>query len=165
MGSAVVYYSLQGNSALVAKTLADKLGARLVELREIKHRKMGPSIFMKAGFQASLGVKSKLEGQPWKDVDGCDELHLVTPIWASKPVPVMNTFLAECDFNGRAVTVYTVQADPAANATAAREVMANAVRKKGGAVKAARGLVGAGPGKGVNAELAREICEAMPNNL
>ena len=55
MSTAVVFYSATGNSALAAKALAEKLGAKLIELKEKKQRnlsKIGPA-FMGAGFQAS----------------------------------------------------------------------------------------------------------------
>ncbi len=159
MDAAVIYYSFQGNSALAAKALADKLGARLVELKEPKARSMGPGGFMLAGFQASFGVKSKLTGQPWQEVSGCGELHLITPIWASKPVPAMNRFLSKCDFSGKTVSLYAVMADPSAQAEKAWKVMASQVEKKGGKVKVTYGLVGAGPGKGVKEELAQKIFE------
>ncbi len=158
MNAAVVYYSFQGNVALAAKALAEKLGARLVELRESKSRSMGPGGFILAGFQASVGLKSKLADQPCQDVSGFGELHLITPIWASKPVPAMNRFLFDCDFSGKTVSLYAVMADPSAKAEKAWQVMAAQVEKKGGKVKATYGLVGAGPGKGVNEELAQNIC-------
>jgi flavodoxin len=158
MERAVVFYSAQGNSALAAKALAGKLGARLVELKESKPRVLDPMGFMKAGFQASMRVRSKLMGMPWQDVVGCSELHIITPIWAARPAPAVNAFLAKCDFKGKAVTLYTVQADPQANAEDARSAMAAAVKRLGGTVKAAHGLVGAAPGKGVNEELALRIC-------
>ncbi len=161
MEVAVVYYSLQGNAALAAKALAEKLGARLLELKETAPRSLGPGGFMKAGFQAMLGLKSKLQGQPWQDVTGCSELYLLSPVWASKAAPAMNRFLANCDFAGKAVSIYTVQADPVTDYVKARQAMASQVQRKGGTVKASHGLVGAGPGKGVKDALAREVCELI----
>lgn len=154
MGIAVIFFSAQGNSACAAKALSEKLGARLVELKELKPRKLDPSGFAKAGFQASFKIRSKLIGQPWLDVTDCSELHLITPVWAAKPVPAINTFLSACGFKGKSVTIYTVQADPEANAVAAREAMADAVLRKGGTVRASHGLVGAAPGMGVNEGIA-----------
>lgn len=156
MNTAVVFFSLQGNSALAARALADKLGARLVELKETQAREF-PSGFAKAGFQAFFGISSKLAGQPWNDVNDCSELHIVSPVWATKTTPALNRFLSKCDFSGKSVTIYSVQADPAANAVSAREKIARAVRRKGGTVKAMHGLMGAAPGKGVNEDLADKI--------
>lgn len=157
MSIAVVYYSAQGNCALAAKALAHKLGARLVELVESKPRTLKPMGFMKAGFQASVGIRAKLAGEPWQEVADCGELYLVTPIWASRQVPAMNRFLEACDFSGKVVTILTVQADPAANAEKAWQAMSAIVEKKGGKVKAVHGYTGAAPGKGVKAELAQEV--------
>jgi len=68
MSIAVVYYSANGNSALAAKALSEKLGARLIELKEAKPRKLDKvgAAFMKAGMQAAFRFRSKLQGQPWR---------------------------------------------------------------------------------------------------
>jgi len=160
MDKAVVFYSATGNSALAAKALADKLGAKLIELKEEKQRnlsKIGPA-FMAAGFQASVGIHTKLQGQPWKDAADCSELHLVAPIWASKIAPAMNTFISEFDFKGKKVFLYTLQADPNDTAVKAREKLAVALAKKGATVAGKYGLTGAGPGKEPKEELAQSIC-------
>lgn len=158
MDNAVIFFSLQGNSALAAKALAEKLGAKIVELKEIKPRNMDSSGFAKAGFQGFFGIRTRLSGEPWLNVADCTELNIITPIWAAKPVPAINTFLSKCDFKGKSVTIYTVQADPAANAAAARDAMAAIVHKKGGKVLAKHGLVGTAPGKGANEGIAANIC-------
>jgi flavodoxin len=162
MSIAVVFYSAEGNAALAAKALAEKLGAKRVELKEFKPRNLSKVgfAFMVAGFQAAVKSRSKLVGQPWQDVSGCDELHVITPIWAAKPVPAINTFIANCDFSGKKVSVYTVQADPSDSAKPAREAMAETIRKKGGVIAGSYGLVGGGPGKPANDDLAQKI-----NNL
>jgi flavodoxin len=160
MGIAVVFYSAQGNSALAAKALSEKLGAKLIELKEKKTRnleKIGPA-FMLAGMQASLKVRTKLQGMPWQDVTDCGELHIIMPIWAAKPAPAVNTFLSKCNFNGKKVFLYTVQADPNDTARPAREKLARALTKKGATVAGSFGLAGSAPGKEPSQELAQKIC-------
>lgn len=159
MSAAVIFYSATGNCALAAKALADKLGAKLVELKEKKPRdlaKIGPA-FMGAGFQAVFGVRSALQGRPWDAAADCAELHVVTPIWASRPVPAVNAFVAKCDFKGKRIYLYTVQADPNDTAARAREKLAARIEKRGAEVAGKYGMNGAGPGQEPNPELVQKI--------
>jgi len=161
MSTAVVYYSVNGNSALAANALAEKLGAKLIELKEKKLRdlsKIGPA-FMKAGMQAVFKFRSKLQGQPWQDASDCSDIHIITPIWASRQAPAVNAFVAKYDFKGKRVFLYTIQADTNDTAIKAREALANTVRGKGGSITGCYGLTGGGFGKEPNQELARKIRE------
>lgn len=159
METAVVFYSAHGSSALAAKALAAKLGAKLVELKEKKPRDLGKVnfSFMVAGMQATFRIKTRLQGQPWQDTAGCSELHIITPIWAAKIVPAMNTFVSKFDFKGKKVYLYTLQADSQDTAKPAREALEKLVQKKGGTIVGSHGLVGSAPGKEPNAELADKI--------
>lgn len=161
MAVAVVYYSATGNCALAAKALAGKLGASLVELREAKAKDLSRvnASFMLAGFRAAMGLRSKLAGQPWQDAAGADELHIVFPIWASKPVPAVNTFLSRMDVAGKRVALYTVQADPGDTAKPCREKLAEKIRAMGGTVIALHYLHGSAPGKEPKTELAQEVLQ------
>jgi flavodoxin len=161
MPTAVVFYSATGNCALAAKALSEKLGAKLIELKEKKPRdltKVGVA-FMKAGMQAAFKFRSKLLGEPWKDAADCADVHIITPVWASRQAPAVNTFIAKYDFNGKKVFLYTLQADTSDTARGARDGMAAAVSRKGGAVAGSYGLLEAGgPGKEPKQELAQQIC-------
>jgi flavodoxin len=159
MNTAVVFYSATGNCALAARALSEKLGAKLIELKEKKSRdlsKVGPA-FMGAAFRAILGVRSALQGEPWEEAAGCGELHMFTPIWASRPAPAVNTFASKFDFKGKKVTLYTVQADPNDTAKGAREKLAARIRNKGGEVVGTHGLTGAGPGEPPKADLVEKV--------
>jgi flavodoxin len=160
MATAVVYYSATGNSAIAAKALSEKLGAKLIELKEVKQRDYSKvnGAFMAAGFKAVFGIRSKLLGQPWEDARDCGELRLITPIWAGKPVPAMNTFVSKADFKGKKVYLYTVQADTNDTAKNARDKLGAVLTAKGATVAGEYGLTGAGPGKEPNKELAQKIC-------
>jgi hypothetical protein len=131
-----------------------------VELKEKRQRDLSKInfAFMVAGMQAVFKMKTRLQGEPWQDVAGCGELHVITPIWASKPVPAMNTFISKCDFKGKTVYLYTVQADPNDTAKPGRDALAQLVQAKGGTVAGSHDLAGGAPGKEPNAELADKIC-------
>lgn len=161
MNAAVVFYSATGNCALAAKALAEKLGAKLIELKEKKPRDLSKvnAAFMKAGMQAVFKFRSKLEGEPWVDAADCQEVHIITPVWASRQAPAANTFIAKCDFKGKKVYLYTVQADTNDTAAKAREGMAATVQRKGGTLAGSFGLLeAAGPGQEPKQELAQKIC-------
>ncbi len=159
MQAAVIYYSATGSCAIAAKALAGKLGASLVELKERKQKDYSHvnASFMFAGMRAVLGLGARLEGQPWKDASAADELHIVFPIWASKPAPAVNTFLRRYDFTGKRVVLYSVQADPNDTAKPTREKLAEKIKARGGSIAATYYLLGGGPGKEPRAELAEEI--------
>jgi flavodoxin len=159
MSIAVVYYSAQGNCALAAKALSEKLGAKLIELTESKQRKLNGIGFMTAGFQAMWKIKTKLQGKPWETASDCAELHIITPIWAGKQAPAINTFLSQYNFSGKKVSLYTVQADTKDSAKPARDALAEAIKTKGGTVAGSYGLFGSAPNKEPSAELAQRICE------
>lgn len=160
MATAVVYYSATGNCALAGKALAEKLGAKLIELKEAKQRNLSKvnAAFMMAGFQAAMGIRTKLQGQPWQDASGCDVLHLIVPVWASKPAPAINTFISKSGFQGKRVFLYTVQADPKDTAQASREKLAAKIRNLGGSITGSYGLTGSAPGKEPDDGIAKKIC-------
>jgi flavodoxin len=161
MDTAVIFYSATGSCALAAKALAEKLGAKLIELKEKKPRDLSKvnAAFMKAGMQAVFKFRSKLLGEPWKDAAGCADVRIVTPIWASRQAPAVNTFLTKYDFKGKTVFLYTVQADAKDSASRARDGMAATVSRKGGNVAGSYGLTAsAGPGEKPKQEIAQQIC-------
>ena len=157
MEIAVVYYSAQGNTALAAKALAGKLGAKLVELKEKKPRKLEGGGMMRAAMSAFFGLGSALIGKPWQEVEGCTELHILTPIWAGKPVPAVNAFVRRADFKGRRVALYSVQADPNADSEKGRQALKSVIEARGGQVFAVHGLTGAGIGQAPKEDLAEKI--------
>ena len=50
----VVYYSLTGKTQLVAQVIAEALNAPLLEIKETKARKLGPSLYAIGGFEATI---------------------------------------------------------------------------------------------------------------
>ena len=110
MSSGIVYYSRSNNTRTGAVYIADKTGAELIELVELKGRK-GLAGFIKSGYQAVSGKRSKLQGNPWNETEKHSSLYLMTPIWGSKITPAMNAFLQDANFKGKNVTVITFQAD------------------------------------------------------
>jgi len=102
MKSLVVYYSLTGKTRLIAQTIAQALSATLVEIREKKPRKLGPFIYLIGGFGAITNRTSKINPV---DIGSnqCESIFIGSPIWASRPVPAVNSFIYQTDFEGRNV--------------------------------------------------------------
>jgi flavodoxin len=83
----VVFYSWQGHTGRVAKALATRLGADLVQVEAEKESGM----FGKA-MGAFLGRSAPI--RPVKsDLSGVDFLVLASPVWAGKVPPYMNRYI------------------------------------------------------------------------
>ena len=88
MRTIVAYYTWQGHTGKVAKALATRLGADLVQIEPEKETGM----FMKA-MNAVLGRSAPI--RPCKtDLSGVDFLVLASPVWAGKVPPYVNRYIA-----------------------------------------------------------------------
>ncbi len=92
----VVFYSLSGNTKLMAEEIARCTGGDLLQLKP-KNSNIKPNGFMKfiwGGKQVKVGSKPEL--MPYEvDFDKYDTIIFGTPIWASRYVPVLHTFFSE----------------------------------------------------------------------
>lgn len=87
----VAYYSLGGNTARVARDLAERLDADLLELRDAANRR-GFIGHLRAAVDALLARPAVLEPGTWPA--GPHELTLVgTPVWAGRITPAARAFL------------------------------------------------------------------------
>jgi len=95
MKSVIVYYSLEGNTSLVAKMIAERIGADTIRLKPEKEiPTKGPSKYFLGGKSVMLNEKPKLLNENI-NLDGYDTLIIGTPIWAGSFTPPINTFLSE----------------------------------------------------------------------
>ena len=95
MKTAIVYFSLNGNTEYVANAVAEKLDAELIRLVPKK-------AFPDAGFKKFLWggksavMKEKPELEPYEfDAAEFDRVILGTPVWASRFTPPLRTFVAD----------------------------------------------------------------------
>lgn len=95
MKTVIVYYSMSGNTKYVAKELAAKLGADIVEISPEKaYPDKGFSKFFWGGKSAVMGDKPKLT--PYKlDISNYERVIIGTPVWASSFTPPLRTFIDE----------------------------------------------------------------------
>lgn len=108
MKSVVVYYSLTGNTGLVAKMIAERIGADVVKLLPEKEiPASGAKKYLIGGKSVMLNEKPKLLNNDL-NLDGYDTLILGTPIWARSFVPAVNTLLSDHMIKGKNVYLFTV---------------------------------------------------------
>ena len=95
MKKLVVYYSLEGNTKLIAQKIAEATGADLLELK-LKKETIDPhslSKYLWGGRQVVM--KEKPELFPFEvDPNQYDLLFIGTPVWAWNYSPPINTFLS-----------------------------------------------------------------------
>lgn len=95
MKTAIVYYSLNGNTEYVAKEIAGKLGAELIRLTPKKaFPDSGFKKFLWGGKSAMMKEKPELEPYEF-DAEKYDRVIFGTPVWASRFTPPLRTFIAE----------------------------------------------------------------------
>ena len=104
MKKLVVFYSLSGNTEIVAKTIAKELKADLCRVEETRKRNRFLA-YMTGGFAAFRDKCSEIKPVVL-DVHDYDLIFLGSPIWASRPVPAINAFISSTDFKSRKVIVF-----------------------------------------------------------
>ncbi|MGY4040483.1 flavodoxin family protein [Aeromonas hydrophila] len=107
--TAVVYFSRSGNTALAARHLANRLGARLFALDTPIYR-LGPGGLVKALGDANA-LKSTSEALPdivprTLDMSPFDTLWLGSPIWLYSPAPPIWAFIEHNRFDGKEVVLF-----------------------------------------------------------
>ncbi len=94
MKTAVVYYSMSGNTQQIAEKIADALGADLIRIEPKKeYPSKGFRKFIWGGKSAVMGDRPKL--QPYMLDSGYDRIIIGTPVWASNITPPIRTFITE----------------------------------------------------------------------
>lgn len=95
MKSVVIYYSLTGNTSLVAKMIAEKIGADTIKLQPEKEiPSKGAGKFFWGGKSVMFNEKPKLLNENL-NLDEYNTLIIGTPIWAGSFTPAIFTFLSE----------------------------------------------------------------------
>ena len=93
MKTALVYYSLTGNTDFAAKRIAEKLHADLVRLLPEKaYPDSGFRKFFYGGKSAVMGETPALTGRPFQIAD-YDCVILGTPVWAGTFAPPLRTLI------------------------------------------------------------------------
>lgn len=95
MKSAIVFYSLEGNTKSVAEKIAAKVDSDIIELvPEKSYPSKGFKKFIWGGKSAVMGETPKLKEYSF-DADKYDRVIFGTPVWASNFTPPLRTFITE----------------------------------------------------------------------
>lgn len=108
MKTAIVYYSMSGNTKYVADKIAEKIEADIIRIEPVKaYPNKGAKKFIWGGKSAVMGEKPRL--QPYEfNVQNYDRIILGTPVWASNFAPPIRTFIKEKpDIFGKKIAIFT----------------------------------------------------------
>ena len=110
MKTAVIYYSFEGNCALVAKAIKDALDADIFEIKTIdKKKRTGFAKYLWGGFQTIMKKKPELEPLSI-DIIAYDLIVLGTPVWAASPTPAILSFLDKTRITGKKIALFCCHA-------------------------------------------------------
>jgi flavodoxin len=106
MKSLVVFYSLEGNTRLLADAIADAADAKILELKPKKGIRVGGFLKIIVGvFQVMFRRKPKvlpLEKNP----EDYDLLFIGTPVWAGTFTPAIRTFFSDVNLNDKKIALF-----------------------------------------------------------
>lgn len=113
MKKLIVYYSLEGNTELIAGKILKYLEADVIRLIPKKEYPKGNfKKYIWGGRSATFGEKPKLEDYSFVAED-YDVIIIGTPIWAGTFAPPIKTFLADNKISGKDIYLYTCGAGDA----------------------------------------------------
>jgi flavodoxin len=108
--TAVIYYSFDGNCALVAEAIKNRLNADLYAIKTVDEKKRtGLGKYIWGGRQVFQHTKPELKPLD-VDIDAYDLIILGTPVWAGSPAPAMGSFLSRTPFSGKRTAVFCCHA-------------------------------------------------------
>ena len=95
MKTAIVYYSMSGNTKYVADKIAERIEADIIRIDPVKaYPDKGAKKFIWGGKSAVMGEKPALHPYEF-NVEKYDRIILGTPVWASNFAPPIRTFIKE----------------------------------------------------------------------
>ena len=106
MKIALVYYSLEVNTAFAAEMIGQKLGVDIIRLKPVKDYPTEKiAKYFWAGKSASFQEAPKLMPYAF-DINMYDVIILGTPIWAGTFAPPLRTFIRAQVWEGRKVALF-----------------------------------------------------------
>lgn len=149
----VVYYSLTGNTDVVAQALVKELGADIRRVEDVEKPSANWWFMITGGFAAMRGAESAI-----KPIDTSlqeyDRVFVGSPVWAGSPSTPINTFIAKADFTGKEVILFMTMGGH--DASGALKKMSERIEKRGGKIV---GSFAVSTGKATNEELAAKTRE------
>lgn len=110
MKTAVLFYSLEGNTKHISKIIAKELQADLIELKTKKtFPTSGIAKYFWGGKSVVMKEHPELANKPIH-LDAYDNIIIGTPIWAGTYAAPFQTFLKQYKFTGKKVAVFACNA-------------------------------------------------------
>jgi flavodoxin len=107
---AVIYYSFDGNCALVAEAIKNRFNADVFAIKTVDEKKRtGLGKYIWGGRQVFQHTKPELKPLG-VDMDAYDLIILGAPVWAGSPAPAMVSFLSRTPLSGRKTAVFCCHA-------------------------------------------------------
>lgn len=106
MKKLVAYYSLEGNTELIARAIAEATDADILELTPKNDiRSKGFLRFFKGGFQVL--TKKEPELVPYeREPAAYDLIFLGTPVWAGNFAPAIRSFLSQVELENKKIALF-----------------------------------------------------------
>ncbi|MBY9007173.1 MAG: flavodoxin [Candidatus Lokiarchaeota archaeon] len=102
----VVYYSLTGNTKLIAETIAESINAKILALKPVKELKAESGrTYIWGGYQAKMKRKPKLKEFDINPLD-YELIILGTPVWAWTFSPPIRSFLSKFNLSNKNVALF-----------------------------------------------------------
>ncbi|UCC20928.1 MAG: NAD(P)H-dependent oxidoreductase [Promethearchaeota archaeon] len=103
----VVYYSLTGNTKMIAENIAESIDSDILELKPVKELDAESGMkYVWGGFQATMKQKPKLKEFDINPLD-YELIILGTPVWAWTISPPIRSFLSKFKLSGKKVALWT----------------------------------------------------------
>ena len=120
MRTAIVYYSMAGNTAWTAKKLAEGLDADLIEIRPVKaYPDKGIRKFLWGGKSAVMAETPALLPYSF-DPAAYERLIFGFPVWAGNMAPPLRTFIRDNDLRGKTIAAFACESGSGAEKAMAR---------------------------------------------
>ena len=106
MKKLVIFYSLEGSTQFIAESIADEIGADILELKPKKDLKAKG--FMKYFWGGQQVVMQKIpELEPFdKNPQDYDVLFVGTPVWSFSYTPTLRSFFSQISLSNKKVAVF-----------------------------------------------------------
>ena len=115
MKTLVVYFSRTNRTRFVAEKIAKHLETDTEEVKESQTKK-GMMTFMKASLAAMLSRETEI-AEPSKIISQYDLIIIGTPVWYTRPVPAITTYLKKIKLTGKSVAFFCTNEGSGAETT------------------------------------------------
>lgn len=130
MKTLIIYYSQNGSTEVVARTLAKELKTDILEVKDLKQRSSLTNKITSC-FDALKEKKTKISPNE-VDLSQYSTIYIGTPTWAGKPTPAIVTLIDKSNLRNKDVILFATMTNRGGQATVDR--MAEKVKARGARV-------------------------------